>query len=258
MQVCPESGVGKDDSCTPNDKFVFGTKMGIPGTGSSKGSVRSIKRSLRSTNTGSSVAIKTAVMSREDGKTQGFSTSNYAALYGSEFMRFLGMPEGFQPAQTRIHIMIKQENTVNGHLMGFSFPLCGYDHMSWNAQSVLDALQKQVCYFAHYVKSEQLLMVIQHAWHSATVEVIQSLDGASRRHMVITLLSTARLNQEYTYVHEDSLSEGRVKARGIHHLAFIREGSSVIKACIKDILDVENPHGKEPMLKARRLAEISL
>ena len=124
--------------------------------------------------------------------------------------------------------------------------------------NVLDALQKKVFYFAHYLKSEKLLKVIQHAWHSVIVEVIQSLDGASPRHVVITLLSTARLNQEYKYVHEDGLSKGQAKAKGIHHLGFIREGSLVIKACIKDILDVETPHGQEPTLNVRRLAEIPL
>ena len=146
-------------------------------------------------------------------------------------------------------------NLVGAEPVGFSFPLCGFDRVYWNATEVMNSLQRQVLYFARYIKYSKVLAVLKNYWQMAMIEIIKDVDGAGRRHMVISISAPKTFSFGYVYIHEDALSDGQAKARGHHHWRFIKEGSSMLRSCVKEIMDTEATHKREPQQKTRRIAQ---
>ena len=89
----------------------------------------------------------------------------------------------------------------------------------------------------------------------AMLEIIKNVDGAGRRHMLSPFLPFETFSFGYVYIHEDALSDGQAKARGHHHWRFIKEGSSMLRSCVKEIMDTEATHKREPQQKTRRIAQ---
>ena len=80
----------------------------------------------------------------------------------------------------------------------------------------------------------------------AMIEIIKDADGAGRRHMLISISTLETFSFGYVYIHEDALSYGQGKAKGNHHWRFIKEGSSMLRSYVKEIMDSEARHQKEP------------
>ena len=58
---------------------------------------------------------------------------------------------------------------------------------------------------------------------------MQEMDGAGRRHIIISLVVPEVFSFGYVYIHEDTLSDGQAKARAHHHWKFIKENSQTFK-----------------------------
>ena len=89
----------------------------------------------------------------------------------------------------------------------------------------------------------------------AMVEIIKDADGVGHRHMVVSISALEMFSFGYVYIHEDhALSDGQAKARSRHHhWRFIKEGSSMLRSFVKEIMHSESIHKWEPQQKTRRI-----
>ena len=209
------------------------------------------KRTLRSRTLDNAVTIRTCVMSRKDVGSAGFSILDYAAPFGHDFTKHLGINIDHDPITIRIHVLLKQKE-LDKPFIGYSFPLCGYEKNVWNYPDVMLVKRGQVLQFSKYVQCPHLGEALLKGLEKASFSLIPYLDAMNRRHVVVDVPSDAALDFGYVYIHEEGVPESQAKARGHHNWSFIKEGCDRLKGVVLNIGDEGNVSFLEPSSKTRR------
>ena len=108
---------------------------------------QSMKRIIRAGKTDNVVTIRTCVMERHDVGSTGFSILDYAAPFGHDFTRYLGIENVHEPNPIRMHVLLRQSE-VTSSIVRYSFPLCGYEKSIWAHVDVMLAIRGQGLHFA--------------------------------------------------------------------------------------------------------------
>ena len=217
---------------------------------------KSIKRTIRAGKTDNVVTIRTCVMERHDVGSTGFSILDYAAPFGHDFTRYLGIENVHEPNPIRMHVLLRQSEATSS-MVGYSFPLCGYEKSVWAHADVMLAIRGQVLHFAKYVECPQLGEVLLVGLEHASLSIVPTLDAMNRRHIILEVISNAMLDFGYVYIHEDGVPESQAKARGYHHWRFIKESCKILKNRIVHIEGAGGLVAMEPASKSRRKNALS-
>ena len=210
------------------------------------------KRTLHSRKLDSAVTIRTCGMLKEDTGSGGFSILDYAAPFGHDFTKHLGVKDVHEPTAIRVHVLFRQKQ-VESPFVGYSFPLCGYEKNVWNHPDVMLAMRGQVLHFAKYVQNPQLGEALLRGLENASCSTVPYLDAMNRKHIVLDVPSDLLFDFGYVYIHEDEVPESQAKARAHHHWRFIKEGCDMLKGQMVIMRDGGGVSSMEPSSKTRRL-----
>ena len=214
--------------------------------------MKATKRTIRSRKSDNAIAIRTCVLENHDVGSGGFSMLDYAAPFGHDFTKHLGVENVHEPNPIRMHVLLRQREATSP-IVGYSFPLCGYEKSVWAYADVMLAIRGQVLHFAKYVECSQLGEAILVGLEHASFSIVPTLDAMNRRHVIIDVISDTVLEFGYVYIHEDGVTESQAKARGHHHWRFIKEGCEILKGRPVDIAGNTSATCMEPSSKSRRM-----
>ena len=224
-----------------------------PNDGCVKAKTFRSKRTIQSQKLDNAITIRTCGMLKEDTGNGGFSILDYAAPFGHDFTKHLGVKDVHEPNAIRVHVLFRQKQVENS-LVGYSFPLCGYERNDiWNQPNVMLAMRGQVLYFAKYVQNPQLGETILRGLENASCLVVPYLDAMNRKHVVLDVPSDILFDFGYVYIHEDDVQESQAKARAHHHWRFIKEGCDILKSQMVIMGDGGGVSSVEPSSKTRRI-----
>ena len=198
--------------------------------------------------------IKTTAFSKDATTSGGFSVMDSKAPFGLEFTKFLGCVTDNVMAPIRIHVIFNTKGSVGNQmpLVGFSFPLCGYECSDWNAKDVELAIRTQSIFFSQFVGCKEMQIMLMQGIEKPQMVAVPNLDVMGRRHIVVIIDSTKMFTFGYIYIHEENITEAQALARAHQHWRILKDSLGIDKVQIGEL---ETLASQGPSSKARRLGK---
>ena len=157
-------------------------------------------------------------------------------------------------APIRTHVIFKTKDGWENKmpLVGYSFPLCGYERLEWNAKDVELAIRTQAIFFSQFVGCKEMQMMLMQGLEKPEMMAVPNLDVMGRRHIAIIIDSTKMFAFGYIYIHEETITEAQAMARAHQHWRILSDTLGFDKI---QNGDSETCASQGPSSKARRLGE---